>query len=56
MIPGRVPDLRAMPPACRFAPRCPNRIARRCVEQHPPLEPTDGNRELRCYNPTPLAR
>jgi oligopeptide/dipeptide ABC transporter ATP-binding protein len=55
VIVGRVPDLGAMPPACRFAPRCPNRIAK-CDEQHPPLALTDGIRELRCYNPTPLAR
>jgi oligopeptide/dipeptide ABC transporter ATP-binding protein len=55
VIVGRVPDLGAMPPACRFAPRCPNRIPK-CDEQHPPLAPTDGSRELRCYNPTPLAR
>jgi oligopeptide/dipeptide ABC transporter ATP-binding protein len=55
VIVGRVPDLGAMPPACRFAPRCPNRIAK-CDEQHPPLAPTDGTRDLRCYNPTPLAR
>jgi oligopeptide/dipeptide ABC transporter ATP-binding protein len=55
VIVGRVPDLGAMPPACRFAPRCPNRIAK-CDEQHPPLAPTDGTRELRCYNPTPFPR
>ncbi len=55
VIAGRVPDLHAMPPACRFAPRCPNRI-QTCLDEHPPLEPIDVNRELRCYNPTPLAR
>jgi oligopeptide/dipeptide ABC transporter ATP-binding protein len=28
VIRGRVPELNALPPACRFAPRCPNRIQR----------------------------
>jgi peptide/nickel transport system ATP-binding protein len=55
VIVGRVPDLHAMPPACRFAPRCRNCI-QTCLDEHPPLEPIDVNRELRCYNPTPLAR
>ena len=36
VIPGRVPELWAMPPACRFAARCPNRIAQ-CTETHPDL-------------------
>jgi oligopeptide/dipeptide ABC transporter ATP-binding protein len=55
VIVGRVPDPRSMPPACRFAPRCPNRIDP-CVQHHPPIEPTAEHRELRCYNPTPLER
>jgi peptide/nickel transport system ATP-binding protein len=37
VIKGRVPELNALPPACRFAPRCPNRIAV-CESQHPTLE------------------
>lgn len=53
VIPGRVPNMNALPPACRFAPRCPNRIAR-CEETHPALENIEVNRELRCYNPTPI--
>jgi oligopeptide/dipeptide ABC transporter ATP-binding protein len=52
VIPGRVPDLRAMPAACRFAARCPNRIEI-CTETHPDLRETDPSHELRCYNPTP---
>jgi oligopeptide/dipeptide ABC transporter ATP-binding protein len=52
VIPGRVPDLRAMPAACRFAARCPNRIEQ-CTETHPDLRETEPNHELRCYNPTP---
>jgi peptide/nickel transport system ATP-binding protein len=55
VIPGRVPDIHAFPPACRFAPRCPNRLPR-CTESHPPLEATGTNREreLRCFNPSPF--
>jgi len=53
VIPGRVPELWAMPVACRFAARCPNRIAP-CVETHPELERNESYHELRCYNPTPI--
>jgi oligopeptide/dipeptide ABC transporter ATP-binding protein len=53
VIVGRVPDLAALPSACRFAPRCPNRIAR-CDQDHPDLVRADERRELRCYNPTPF--
>ncbi|MEE9276777.1 MAG: oligopeptide/dipeptide ABC transporter ATP-binding protein, partial [Dehalococcoidia bacterium] len=52
-IPGRVAELSALPPACRFAPRCPNRIER-CELTHPDMEGGDSGRELRCYNPTPF--
>ena len=52
VIPGRVPELKAMPSACRFAPRCSNRIDV-CTETHPDLRETSHNHELRCYNPTP---
>ena len=51
VIKGRVPELHALPKACRFAPRCPNQIEP-CEEAHPQLERTDGDRELRCVNPT----
>ena len=52
-IGGRVPDLVNFPPACRFAPRCPNRIGK-CDEIHPDLdlETANGHRALRCFNPT----
>jgi oligopeptide/dipeptide ABC transporter ATP-binding protein len=53
VIVGRVPELTELPAGCRFAPRCPNRIAR-CEQEHPSLERNDGLRELRCYNPTPF--
>ncbi len=55
VIPGRVPELTELPPACRFAPRCPNRIAR-CDETHPDVKPIGPRHELRCYNPTPFRR
>jgi peptide/nickel transport system ATP-binding protein len=55
VIPGRVPPLWAMPAACRFAPRCANRIPA-CDAAHPDLERTEGGHELRCVNPTPFAR
>ena len=53
VIEGRVPELNALPPACRFAPRCPNRIPI-CEQKHPLLEMTEDQHELRCYNSTPL--
>jgi peptide/nickel transport system ATP-binding protein len=55
VIPGRVPELWAMPRACRFAARCPNRI-QICVETHPDLERMAPTRELRCYNPSDYVR
>jgi oligopeptide/dipeptide ABC transporter ATP-binding protein len=55
VIPGRVPELWAMPKACRFAARCPNRI-QSCIEQHPNLEKSRSSHELRCFNPTDYVR
>jgi oligopeptide/dipeptide ABC transporter ATP-binding protein len=55
VIPGRVPELWAMPKACRFAARCPNRI-QTCVESHPALERIEPDHELRCYNPSDYVR
>ncbi len=37
-IPGQVPDPRALPPGCPFAPRCP-RVAPDCLPAPPPLLP-----------------
>ena len=51
VIEGRVPELGAFPASCRFGPRCPNRITR-CDDEHPTLERANGDRELRCFNPT----
>jgi peptide/nickel transport system ATP-binding protein len=42
-IEGTVPDLRAPPPGCRFAPRCPFAIAR-CETQPPLAELSPGHR------------
>ncbi len=53
VIDGRVPDLRYLPPACRFAPRCPYAIDR-CWEDRPRLERVaddpDGQ-SVSCWNP-----
>jgi peptide/nickel transport system ATP-binding protein len=46
-IPGRVPALDAMPPGCRFAPRCPERMPR-CDAAPPALLPRDGSL-VACY-------
>ncbi len=53
VIPGRVPELWEMPHGCRFALRCPNKIAR-CTEEHPNLMGKDDDHGLRCFNPTPF--
>ncbi|MCC6944691.1 MAG: ABC transporter ATP-binding protein [Thermomicrobiales bacterium] len=52
VIPGRVPELRAMPTGCRFAARCRNRIDI-CTQQHPLLEENEPRHALRCFNPMP---
>ena len=53
-IPGRVPDPRAFPPACHFAPRCAHAIER-CWQDAPRLERVDADHDLRCWNPRPLS-
>jgi oligopeptide/dipeptide ABC transporter ATP-binding protein len=52
VIPGRVPEIRAMPSGCRFAPRCQNQIEI-CTQQHPRLTEAESRHALRCFNPTP---
>jgi|HubBroStandDraft_1064217.scaffolds.fasta_scaffold01747_8 peptide/nickel transport system ATP-binding protein len=47
-IEGIVPDLRALPPGCRFADRCPMRVER-CTEQEPELLPVSANHSSRCW-------
>jgi oligopeptide/dipeptide ABC transporter ATP-binding protein len=47
-IEGMVPDLRRLPFGCRFADRCPMRVAR-CNEEEPPLEEVAPGRWSRCW-------
>ncbi|MCA2010447.1 ABC transporter ATP-binding protein [Cereibacter sphaeroides] len=51
-IPGRVPSLRAMPPGCRFEPRCPHATAH-CT-QAVALERI-AERQIRCHRWQELA-
>ncbi|MBN1772124.1 MAG: ABC transporter ATP-binding protein [Deltaproteobacteria bacterium] len=46
-IAGVVPDLRHLPPGCRFAERCP-RVFDRCREQPVPLLARPDGRSVRC--------
>jgi oligopeptide/dipeptide ABC transporter ATP-binding protein len=45
--PGDPPDLRALPPGCKFSPRCPHRMPI-CVESEPLLLGV-SNRLVRCW-------
>ncbi len=47
-IPGTPPRLDALPPGCRFAPRCPAAFDR-CSREAPPLYPLAGKHEVRCF-------
>ncbi len=47
-IDGSVPDMVALPPGCRFAPRCPH-VMDRCREAVPPLFLQGADRTVRCY-------
>jgi peptide/nickel transport system ATP-binding protein len=49
-IEGMVPDMRALPPGCRFADRCALRIDK-CADEEPPLAPVEGapERRSRCW-------
>ena len=53
-IPGVVPPMHALPPGCRFAPRCPHAAAA-CEAAIPPLERHDG-RLVRCVRVAALTR
>jgi peptide/nickel transport system ATP-binding protein len=51
-IPGNVPNLVALPPGCRFAPRCAAREAHGNVlaaERHPELRPVAADHHVRCW-------
>lgn len=47
-IEGRIPDYIAPPPACRFAPRCPFRMAI-CDQQRPHLAEAELGRSVACH-------
>jgi peptide/nickel transport system ATP-binding protein len=49
-IAGMVPDLRALPPGCRFAGRC-DREQERCRQREPDLTWFDETRAVRCFFP-----
>ena len=52
VIPGNVPNLIDLPPACRFAPRCTARVEAGlaiCTEQHPSLLPVANGHDVRCW-------
>ncbi|MBI3198799.1 MAG: ABC transporter ATP-binding protein [Rhodospirillales bacterium] len=46
---GGLPAVGAMPPGCRFAPRCP-RASAQCASQTPPLRSLEG-RDIACWHP-----
>jgi len=51
VIPGRVPDLLALPTGCRFADRCP-RVQDRCRVERPPLVAAgSGGSQVACHDP-----
>ena len=47
-IPGTVPDPRAPPPGCAFAPRCPHALPDPCATAVPPLEAAGPGQAVRC--------
>jgi len=52
-IPGRPPDLTALPAGCSFAPRC-TRADDSCRSQQPPVN-SEGERRYACWHPIPGA-
>lgn len=53
-IPGTPPRLDALPPGCRFAPRCPAAFDR-CRRAAPPLYDLGGQHKARCFLVEPEA-
>ncbi len=49
-IPGRVPPLGAIPPACAFQDRCP-RVTQICRVERPPLELVEPAHYAACWHP-----
>ena len=52
-IKGTVPNLRAMPAGCRFAPRC-EKCSDRCLNEKPALTDLGGGHLCRCFDPETL--
>jgi oligopeptide/dipeptide ABC transporter ATP-binding protein len=50
VVPGRPPDLAALPPGCPFAPRCPN-VADLCRESAPPFAEGEPGHRWACWHP-----
>jgi oligopeptide/dipeptide ABC transporter ATP-binding protein len=50
VVPGRPPDLAALPPGCPFAPRCPN-VRDRCREVAPALTEQEPGHSWACWYP-----
>jgi oligopeptide/dipeptide ABC transporter ATP-binding protein len=54
-IEGLVPSLHALPPGCRFEPRCDRREAR-CSTEEPALREIAPGRQVRCHFPVEEGR
>ncbi|MBL4916749.1 ABC transporter ATP-binding protein [Szabonella alba] len=52
-IEGTVPDPKALPGGCAFAPRC-TRASALCHSDRPGLKPQAGGGRLACFHPVPL--
>jgi oligopeptide/dipeptide ABC transporter ATP-binding protein len=50
VVPGRPPDLAALPPGCPFEPRCPNRQDL-CRESDPPFDEGEPGHRWACWFP-----
>jgi oligopeptide/dipeptide ABC transporter ATP-binding protein len=50
VVPGRPPDLAALPAGCPFAPRCP-KAQDRCREEAPPLAEQEPGHSWACWFP-----
>lgn len=51
-IPGHPPPLNALPPGCRFEPRCARRSPR-CAQSAPPLENYNSSHQAACFHIDP---
>jgi peptide/nickel transport system ATP-binding protein/oligopeptide transport system ATP-binding protein len=51
-LPGEMPSPLALPPGCRFHPRCP-RVKERCRQHLPVLESVSPSHEAACFFPEP---